>query len=343
MASDSQHLGLDEQLDRYLKLASATRRNAVPWRQFAAAAGATLGAASSAEAVIVSMTPTSPIRLDVPTLASGQASASTMASTEFDLDGDAVIDFKLSVFNQRASISVSSAGFYRSVFLSPPNNAEIAGGATSTTSGSFSSSTAYRLGQGVNINGSFTFVKGQALMVGQSSFNGGGMRTGTVYPALGEWAPSDDAFAGVRLTIDGNDHYGWIRFKLTEDEIGWVDSVEVLGWAYEDVPNMPIAAGDTGAPSGTPGDFNGDGMVDLADYTVWRDNLGADESVLPDGSGDNSGTVDVGDYNTWKGSFGSPVSQGAITASTQIPEPTTISLGALALGAAGVTALRRRK
>src|SRR5690606_19134577 len=55
------------------------------------------------------------------------------------------------------------------------------------------------------------------------------------------------------------------------------------------------------APSvGTPGDFNGDGMVNLADYTVWRDNLGAgDESSLSN-NGDDMNGVDAGDYQLWK-------------------------------------------
>ena len=28
-------------------------------------------------------------------------------------------------------------------------------------------------------------------------------------------------------------------------------------------------------PTSTPGDFNGDGRVDAADYVIWRNNLGA--------------------------------------------------------------------
>src|SRR5690606_30966986 len=50
------------------------------------------------------------------------------------------------------------------------------------------------------------------------------------------------------------------------------------------------------------GDFNGNGVVDVADYVVWRNNLGADESIL-NGGGDNSGSVDVGDYVLWKSQF----------------------------------------
>lgn len=61
----------------------------------------------------------------------------------------------------------------------------------------------------------------------------------------------------------------------------------------------------------SPGDFNDDGVVNLADYTVWRDNIGADESVLGDGVGDGSDTVDAGDYSVWKVHFGASQDLGA--------------------------------
>ena len=69
----------------------------------------------------------------------------------------------------------------------------------------------------------------------------------------------------------------------------------------------------------TPGDFNLDGTVDAADYTVWRDNLGSNESILYT-AGDGSGTVDVGDYNLWVANFGT------VTPSLAIPEPTSALL-----------------
>ena len=49
-----------------------------------------------------------------------------------------------------------------------------------------------------------------------------------------------------------------------------------------------------------PGDYNQNGIVDAADYTVWRDNLGSGTS-LP-----NDGTPGVGhdDYVRWKIHFG---------------------------------------
>lgn len=56
-------------------------------------------------------------------------------------------------------------------------------------------------------------------------------------------------------------------------------------------------------------DFNSDGFVDAADYSVWRDNLGnSGAGVLGDANLDE--VVDAGDYQVWRDQFGSsaPVS-----------------------------------
>ncbi|QDU56954.1 PEP-CTERM sorting domain-containing protein [Aeoliella mucimassa] len=70
------------------------------------------------------------------------------------------------------------------------------------------------------------------------------------------------------------------------------------------------------------GDYNGDGTVNLADYTVWRDNLGAsDESAFAAGTG-NGGGVDASDYSAWKSNFGATIGSGSLAADTQaVPEP----------------------
>jgi hypothetical protein len=65
-----------------------------------------------------------------------------------------------------------------------------------------------------------------------------------------------------------------------------------------------------------PGDYNVDGVVNAADYTVWRNNLGIDphpgplpegEGVIGDGNGD--GVVDALDYAVWKSNFGATVGE----------------------------------
>lgn len=59
------------------------------------------------------------------------------------------------------------------------------------------------------------------------------------------------------------------------------------------------------------GDFNHDGTVNAADYTVWRDGLG-DE-------------YDQSDYNDWKSHFGQSLGAGSAS-TTAIPEPATAVL-----------------
>jgi len=77
-----------------------------------------------------------------------------------------------------------------------------------------------------------------------------------------------------------------------------------------------------------PGDFNSDGTVDLADYAVWRDSLGATEATSLGGNGDYSGVVDAGDYLIWKSSFSS--SGSAAFDANQVPEPATVGMFVLA-------------
>ena len=52
-----------------------------------------------------------------------------------------------------------------------------------------------------------------------------------------------------------------------------------------------------------PGDFNNDCVVDLADYTIWRDNLGLSSSAL-NGNGTGEVIVVPDDYNLWLSNFG---------------------------------------
>jgi hypothetical protein len=83
-----------------------------------------------------------------------------------------------------------------------------------------------------------------------------------------------------------------------------------------------------------PGDFNDDGHVNLADYTVWRDNLGGDETLgVLSGNGDG-GLVTGDDYQLWKTHFGTG-SGGPLQSSTQVvPEPASVWLAIL--GASGI-------
>ncbi len=92
-----------------------------------------------------------------------------------------------------------------------------------------------------------------------------------------------------------------------------------------------------------PGDFNGDQTVNLADYTVWRDNLGGpDQGIYLNGAGDGSPLIGMGDYQLWKASFGNSVGP-ALASSTAIPTPSSQGCLLLCLVAWLVVVLTHRQ
>ena len=56
-----------------------------------------------------------------------------------------------------------------------------------------------------------------------------------------------------------------------------------------------------------PGDYNLDGTVNAADYTVWRDKSGMSVPAFCEPDGDGDGDVDGDDYDVWKDNFGNTV------------------------------------
>ncbi len=81
-------------------------------------------------------------------------------------------------------------------------------------------------------------------------------------------------------------------------------------------------------PGDLTGDYNNSGTVDAADYTLFRDNLGLDSSVLQ--NNDIAGNVDVDHYTQWAQNFNA-TSTGN---SAAVPEPCSyilVTLGLLAL------------
>lgn len=82
---------------------------------------------------------------------------------------------------------------------------------------------------------------------------------------------------------------------------------------------------------GVGGDYNGNGIVDAADFSVWRDHEGQTFQLMNEGPG-TPGQVTIEDYNYWKANFGAGApgsgSGGTIggTGPLAVPEPGTIAL-----------------
>lgn len=90
------------------------------------------------------------------------------------------------------------------------------------------------------------------------------------------------------------------------------------------------------------GDFNTDGAVDGADYTVWKDTLGSTIDLRADA--DESGIIDQPDFILWRDNFGEVVSFGSAAgfgaAQQAVPEPSSALL-ALLVAALQFSVLRR--
>lgn len=112
------------------------------------------------------------------------------------------------------------------------------------------------------------------------------------------------------------------------------------------VPYGTKLADNLGAPNFMFGDYNKDGVVDAADYTVWRDTLGqttGTETMHPAADTNHDFLVNDLDYQIWKDNFGQPGSNqgaGALAGGgSTVPEPASVVLFILGLCAIGA---RRR-
>jgi hypothetical protein len=87
-----------------------------------------------------------------------------------------------------------------------------------------------------------------------------------------------------------------------------------------------------------PCDFNSDGTIDAADYTVWRDTFGQTVAHGTGADANGDGIVDESDYQLWKTNFGAVfgIGMGAgaslLTGTGQsVPEPASRTMAAIGL------------
>ncbi len=94
----------------------------------------------------------------------------------------------------------------------------------------------------------------------------------------------------------------------------------------------------TGQTVAVPGDYNGNGVVDMADYVLYRDSVG--QSTLNNRGTGITGPVGAADYNFWRSHFGNTSGSGSALGSSAVPEPCSWMLAML--GVAFAFGKRRR-
>ena len=145
----------------------------------------------------------------------------------------------------------------------------------------------------------------------------------------------DNSLFNVPLTINTVIPADWAASLSITDNgqpvtfTTYVDSGSGATYASYDViadGSAIVLSHNSGNHTVTPGDYNSDGIVDSADYTIWRNTLGSTSNLAADGDGD--GVVGAGDYNVWVQHFGwtspGPGSGHGALVGSAVPEPSTI-------------------
>jgi T5SS/PEP-CTERM-associated repeat protein len=187
----------------------------------------------------------------------------------------------------------------------------------------------------LHVSGSYT-----QSPAGQLQIELGGTTAGTQY---------DQLIVAGNLTLDGTLQASLINsFSPTVGNsfniMSWTGSLSgafatitlpALGSFLAWDQSQLYTAGSLSVISTLPGDYNGDGVVDAADYTVWRATVGQHVVAGTGADGDDNGLVDQADYDFWVLHFGEMVGSGAgASAATGVPEPSTCALALFALVAA---------
>jgi len=118
--------------------------------------------------------------------------------------------------------------------------------------------------------------------------------------------------------------------------IGGAQDLEFIA-VTADLEDIPVEVSFVNAPPFVPGDYNGNGVVDAADYVVWRKSMGQAGAGLP-ADGDGNMVVDEDDYSFWRARFGDTSGSASMVAAA-VPEPGTLLLAAML---AGLVNSRRR-
>jgi hypothetical protein len=175
----------------------------------------------------------------------------------------------------------------------------------------------------IEIGGTGVGEYDQLVVDGETTL-GGTLRVVPYDLGGGAWAPelgdefglvaSQAGFGGAFSSLELPGLGTGLKWSLTADEMFL--SLAVVEDAAEELA----------------GDYNDDGAVDAADYSVWRDSMESGTPLLNETA--SLGTVDYDDYMAWKGNFGATNLPGGGGSRNSVPEPATawlVLLAALAI------------
>ncbi|MBC8048145.1 MAG: T9SS type A sorting domain-containing protein [Fimbriimonadaceae bacterium] len=163
-----------------------------------------------------------------------------------DLNNDGISDFSLILSNQYTSAPAYEDDSRIALIINGYNSNKVAGSlqtntfAFSTYYGSFITAmcdahVASALNTGDLISPSLDFEKNNVAW--QYSWGG-------VCDFDGGWDDTGDKYAGLKMIVEGENYYGWVRMNLHIGSFG-ISELIIKDYAYQSAPNTPIPAGAT--------------------------------------------------------------------------------------------------
>jgi PEP-CTERM motif len=150
---------------------------------------------------------------------------------------------------------------------------------------------------------------------------------------------------GIGQSVADALHGTGIPFMLGAESQG-----EAIGWAAD--ANSFFTTSESNGLKTEPiysyafaaltGDYNGDGVIDAADYAAWRDAMTSGAPLTNDSNG--NGVADPDDFTYWRAHYGESApggGAGAGAVAVAVPEPASWALAALGLLVCGVRRTRR--
>jgi hypothetical protein len=138
----------------------------------------------------------------------------------------------------------------------------------------------------------------------------------------------DNSAREIALDEDGNLFFagfdGTVGFISAADLAAGNDNSSVLWYdstTFASFPGLDIALGESGPV--LPGDFNGDNVVNAADYAIWAKGGPLLNDTAPPGAGPE-------DYDAWAANFGATLGSGGGGENGAVPEPACLTLLAMA-------------
>jgi hypothetical protein len=134
------------------------------------------------------------------------------------------------------------------------------------------------------------------------------------------WDTGDEAIIVLDL--------GFLQAPLRDNVtvVPEINSRRYLDFIVQDETGVDFVKLELSVNPPSQGDFNRNGVVDVADYPLWREQFGTAVPPFSGADADGNGSVDGVDYEIWRSNFGDVLENSVANPAVSVPEPASALL-----------------